>query len=278
MRPQLLRGVDQRERRNRFFISAYLKKHCTMKKEEDNVPVENTSTNQQVAQQSSSGATTNQRKYDYHSRRRTPAGEATYCLTLGEGEIYGVTRLQLEQLYRAMRLFIEREKAPFAQAAEDNGVSDIAIGKGVEIYAGGGGQFSVNYGLTTGGFGLRGLSAVQMKRVEERILEFLRVFGENGERRVRWDAADYVALGLPDVPFAIREDARQAAFQDAPFVTKFIDREENEDTEIAFQIEVNEMYLPDLSFAEFLAVYRHLGVALGKVEAGSLLSSSYINS
>lgn len=249
-----------------------------MNEKQDNVPVENTSTNQQVAQRSPFGATTNQTKYDHQFHRHTSAGEGTYCLTLGEREIYGVTRMQLEQLYYVMRLFIEREKAPFVQVPEDNGVGDIGIGKGVEIYAGGDGRFSVNYGLSTGGFGLHKLSAAQMKRVAERILEFLRVFGENGERRVRWDAADYVALGLPDVPFVIRKDVRQAAFRDAPFVSKFIDREENEDTGIAFQIEMNEMYLPDLSFAEFLAVFRHLGVVLGKGEASSLLSSSYINS
>lgn len=249
-----------------------------MKEEQSNVPVENTSNNQQVAPRLPSRATTNQQQYGYTPRRPIPAGETTYCLTLGKGEIYGATRAQLEQLYRAMRLVIEREKSPFSQEADDNGVGDIGIGKGVEIYAGGGERFSVNYGLTTGGFSLRGLSAAQMKRVAERILEFLRVFGENGERRVRWDAADYVALGLPDVPFAIREDARQAAFGDAPFVSKFIDREENKATEIVFHIEMNEMYLPDVSFAEFLAVYRKLGVALGKVEASALSSFSYVNS
>ncbi|WP_106830517.1 hypothetical protein [Parabacteroides pacaensis] len=245
-----------------------------MKEEQDNVPVENTSNNQQVAQQSPSGATTNQKQYDHSFHRHISAGEATYCLTLGKEEIYGVTRAQLEYLYRMMRLFIEREKAPFAQVPDDNGVDDIVIGKGVEIYAGNGGRFSVNYGLTTCGFGLHGLSAAQMKRVAESILEFLRVFGENGERRVHWDAADYVALGLPDVPFAISEDARPATFRDAPIVSKFIARKEKEDTEILFRIEINAMGLPDVPFAGFLTIYRKLGVTLGKGKTSSLSSSS----
>lgn len=240
-----------------------------MKEEKDNVPVDNTSTNQQVAQQSPSGATTNQRKYDYPFCRHVSAGEATYCLTLGDGEIYGVTYTQLEYLYHVMGLFIEREKAPFAQVPDDNGVDSISIGKGVEMYAAGDGRFAVNYGLTTGGFGLRGLSARQMRRVAESMLEFLRVFGENGERRVRWDAADYVASGLPEVPFVVRKDARLAAFRNAPTVSKFIDRKEKEDTEIVFRIEMNAMDLPEVSFAEFLTVYRHLGVVLGKVETGA---------
>lgn len=71
-----------------------------MKEEQGNVPVENTSTNQQVAQQSPSGATTNQKQYDHQFHRHLPAGETLYCLTLGKEEIYGVTHAQLEYLCR----------------------------------------------------------------------------------------------------------------------------------------------------------------------------------
>lgn len=37
----------------------------------------------------------------------------TYCMTVGESEIYGMTYGQLEELYKAVGLFIKREKAPF---------------------------------------------------------------------------------------------------------------------------------------------------------------------
>ena len=43
-----------------------------------------------------------------------PAMEATtYCMTVGNSEIYGVTYEQLEELYKTVGLFIKREKASF---------------------------------------------------------------------------------------------------------------------------------------------------------------------
>ena len=44
---------------------------------------------------------------------RPKTAETTYCLTVGKSELYGVTYKQIEELYKMISLFIEREKAPF---------------------------------------------------------------------------------------------------------------------------------------------------------------------
>lgn len=49
MRPQLLWSVMQRERRNRFFIPAYLKNRCIMHEEQSNAPVKVVRNNRQEA-------------------------------------------------------------------------------------------------------------------------------------------------------------------------------------------------------------------------------------
>lgn len=68
---------------------------------------------------------------------RLEADGAGCCLTIGEGEIYGMTYSQIEALYQVMGRFIEREKAPFRCSTEDYGecnVGNNGFGEFVTVY------------------------------------------------------------------------------------------------------------------------------------------------
>ena len=62
------------------------------------------------------------RLFDYEQERerkhaewieRLSAEGVAYCMTIGKREIYGMLYPQIEELYKVMGRFIEREKAPF---------------------------------------------------------------------------------------------------------------------------------------------------------------------
>lgn len=85
------------------------------------------------------------------------------------------------------------------------------------------------------------------------------MFGENGDRKVRWDIADYPKESQPNVTYEIKEDERIPTFRTAPWISKRISKKEEKETEIEYFIDVNEIHSPELSFGEFVAVYRKLG-------------------
>ena len=98
-----------------------------------------------------------------------------------------------------------------------------------------------------------------MQQIADAASAFLRIFGENGERQVRWDAADYPACSQPGIAFSIREDSRLPTFRTVPWISKRISQEEGKETEIEYYIDVNETHSQELTFGEFVAVYRKLG-------------------
>ena len=185
-------------------------------------------------------------------------GEVAYCMTIGKGEIYGMTYPQIEELYKLMGRFIEREKAPFECKIERCDEYNVNISKSVDICAGEE-YFSVDYSLSALESDLSCMSAEQMKKVENTISGFLKVFGENGDRKVYWDIADYPEEKLPEVVFEIKEDGRLPGFRSAPWISKCINKKEDKEVKISYWMDVNETHSPDLSFGEFVTVYRRLG-------------------
>ncbi|WP_305252482.1 hypothetical protein, partial [uncultured Bacteroides sp.] len=104
-----------------------------------------------------------------------------------------------------------------------------------------------------------GIPAGQMQRMACIISDFLKVFGENGDKRVCWDIADYPQESQPDITFEIKEDGRLPAIRTIPWISKRISQEEGGETEIEYCIDVNETHSEELTFGEFVAVYRKLG-------------------
>ena len=199
----------------------------------------------------------NERKHKERMEHLSKDGTA-YCLTFSEEEIYGVLYPQLEQLYEVMGRFIEREKAPFRckiKGYEDYGVS---ISKDVDLHADRD-EFHVNYSLGTSEYDFDSMPAGQMQKAADIISDFLKVFGENGDRKVRWDIADYPRESQPDIAFEIKEDSRLPLYRSVPWISKRIHKNEGEETEIEYFIDVNDIPSPELSFGEFVAVYRKLG-------------------
>lgn len=193
------------------------------------------------------------------SAERLSAEGMAYSLTVGKGEIYGITYPQLKELYRIMGLFIEREKSPFQCNVKSYDEYEIGISKYISLYADRDDYFFTDYSLSTFEGQLQCMPAGQLKRIADTIQEFLRVFGENGEKKVHWDMADYPAESQPDIAFEIREDGRLPRFRTVPWISKCIHKNEGEETEISYFIDVNEIHSPELSFGEFVAVYRKLG-------------------
>ena len=189
---------------------------------------------------------------------RLAAEGPAYCLTIGGGEIYGVLYPQIEELYRVMGRFIEREKDPFRCKIKGYEEYDVSISKDISLYAGRE-EFYVSYSLGSWGADWDSVPAGQMQRFADIITDFLKVFGENGEKRVRWDIADYPPESQPDITFTITEDGRVSLFRTVPWINKSIHKEEDEETEIAYFIDINEIHSPELSFGEFVAIYRKLG-------------------
>ncbi len=203
-----------------------------------------------------------ERERKHQEREERLAAEGTgYCLTIGEGEIYGLLYPQIKELYKTMERFIEREKSPFQCKMKDYDGYGISISKNIDLY-GDENHFHVNYSLGDLHADSEGIPAGQMQRIANAASAFLKVFGENGERKVRWDIADYPESSQPDIVFTIREDSRLPAIRTIPWISKRISQEEGGETEIEYCIDVNETHSEKLTFGEFVAVYRQLGVLL----------------
>lgn len=198
-----------------------------------------------------------ERKHKEYMERLSAEG-VTYAMTIGKGEIYGVLYPQIEELYKVMGRFIEREKAPFECKVKSYDEYYISISKGISLYADRD-EFHIDYSLGTFECSMYCMPAGQMQRVADTISGFLKVFGENGDRKVRWDIADYPKESQPDIVFEIKEDTKQPVFRTVPWISKLINKEEDKKTEIEYFIDVNEIHSPELSFSEFVAVYRKLG-------------------
>lgn len=196
-------------------------------------------------------------KHREHQERLAAEGPA-YCLTIGGEEIYGVLYPQIEELYRVMGRFIEREKAPFQCKIKGYEEYGVSISKDISLWADRD-EFYIDYSLGTFEYDLACMPAATMQRVADIISDFLKVFGENGDRKVRWDITDYPVESQPDIAFEIKEDSRLPTFRTVPWVNKSICRDEGEETEITYFVDINETHSPELSFGEFVAVYRKLG-------------------
>ena len=203
----------------------------------------------------------NERKHKEWDERLRAEGIA-YCMTIGEGEIYGVLPTQIKELYKTMGQFIEREKAPFQCTIKGCDEYCISISKDIDLRADES-HFHVNYSLGDLHADSEDIPAGQMQRIADIVSGFLKVFGENGDKKVRWDIADYPKETQPDIAFGIKEDNRIPTFRTVPWISKRINKEENEETEIEYCIDINEIHSPELSFSEFVAVYRKLGDFLG---------------
>lgn len=75
---------------------------------------------------------TEQRRREW--AERLSAEGVAYCITAGKGEIYGVLYSQIEELYKAMGRFIEREKAPFTCKIKGYNEYCISISKDIDLY------------------------------------------------------------------------------------------------------------------------------------------------
>ncbi len=183
----------------------------------------------------------------------------TYCMTVGKSEIYGVTYEQLEELYRAVGLFIKREKAPFDCNIKGYNRYLISIDKSINFDVRKD-VFFVDYSLDTFESSLNCMSADQLKRVADIISEFLKTYGENGDRKVYWDVADYSpVVSGQEIYFRVNEDTRTTHFMTPPYVRKRIDKMEDRGVEVSYDINVNELESVSLSFEEFISFYRQLG-------------------
>ena len=198
-----------------------------------------------------------ERKHKEWMERLSAEGVA-YCMTLGEEEIFGMLSPQIEELYKTMGRFIEREKAPFQCKIKDYDEYCISSSKDIDLY-GDENHFHVIYCLGDLHADSEGFAAGLMQRLACIISDFLKVFGENGDRKVRWDITDYPVESQPDIAFEIKEDSRLPTFRTVPWVNKSICRDEGEETEITYFVDINETHSPELSFGEFVAVYRKLG-------------------
>ncbi len=205
-----------------------------------------------------------ERERKHQEREERLAAEGTgYCLTIGEGEIYGLLYPQIKELYKTMERFIEREKSPFQCKMKDYDGYGISISKNIDLY-GDENHFHVNYSLGDLHADSEGIPAGQMQRIACIISDFLKVFGENGNKKVHWDIADYPQESQPDIAFEIKEDSRLPAIRTIPWISKRISREEGGGTEIEYCIDVNETHSEELTFGEFVAVYRKLGEFLNR--------------
>ena len=195
----------------------------------------------------------------HKEREERMAAEGTgYCMSIGKGEIYGVTYSQMKELYRIMRSFIEREKAPFQCKIKASEGYNVCVSKHVSLYADRD-EFNVNYSLDNIDADFDWMPAGQLEKMVNVVSAFLKVYGENGEKKVHWDIADYPAGSQSDIVFAIKEDNRLPTFRTVPWISKRISQEEGGETEIEYYIDVNEIHSQELTFGEFVAVYRKLG-------------------
>lgn len=190
-------------------------------------------------------------------------GNTIYCIHVGKRKIYGVTHNQLEELHKTIGAFIEREKAPFACQTESYGEHPVTVNKSVSLYADKD-RFFVDYSLSAFETDVLCMSAGQMKRTAVIMLNFLKRFGENGDKQIRWDVTDYLPKVNNRVHFKIREDTHLPHFKAVPCVVKHISQENGNEAGICYNIDINEMRSGDLSFREFVVLYRELGDFLKK--------------
>lgn len=194
---------------------------------------------------------------------RINEGEVAYCVTIGKSEIYGVTYNQLEELHQTIGVFIEREKSPFDCKIKGYGEYGVSISKTVDLSVGED-YFHVDYSLNTFESDLCCMSADQMKRVADTIQRFLKEYGENGDKKVVWNAEDYPENTNGEIAFCIKEDGRKPDFKAVPYVSKSIDQKDGGDTEIGYNIAINEMNSESVPFREFVVLYRKLSSFLKK--------------
>lgn len=190
-------------------------------------------------------------------------GEIGYCVTIGKSEIYGVTYNQLEELHQTIGVFIEREKSPFDCKIKGYGEYGVSISKTVDLSVGED-CFHVDYSLNTFESDLCCMSADQMKRVADTIQRFLKEYGENGDKKMVWDAEDYPENTSGEIAFCIKEDGRKPDFKAVPYVSKSIDQKDGGDVEIGYNIAINEMNSESVPFREFVVLYRKLSSFLKK--------------
>ena len=190
-------------------------------------------------------------------------GVQTCALPICKGEIYGILYPQIEELHRVMGRFIEREKAPFRCQIKEYEEHGVSISKHVGLYADRD-EFFVSYSLDNIDADFDWMSAGQLQRIADAISAFLRVYGENGGQEVRWDMADHPETSQSGIAFSIREDSRLPTFRSVPWISKRICQEEGRETETEYSIDVNEIHSPEMSFGEFVAVYRKLGEFLNR--------------
>lgn len=186
-----------------------------------------------------------------------------YCMTIGKDEIYGLLYPQIQELYKVMGRFIEREKTPFVCKVKQHKEHGIIISKNIDLYADRD-EFRINYSLDAFESDFNYISAGQIQRIADTISGFLKVFGENGDRKVCWDIADYPEDTQPVIAFEINKDDRIPTFRSVPWISKRISKEENGEPEIEYYMDINEIHSPELSFSEFVAIYRKLGDFLKK--------------
>ncbi len=102
-----------------------------------------------------------ERKHKERMERLSEEGVA-YCLTIGEGAIYGLLYPQIKELYETMGRFIEREKSPFQCKIKDYDGYGISISKNIDLY-GDENHFHVNYSLGDLHADSEGIPAGQMQ-------------------------------------------------------------------------------------------------------------------
>lgn len=184
--------------------------------------------------------------------------ETEYCLSYGEGLIYGISCGQLKELYNTIKSFIERENNPSGCKTETYGIFPVEMSKTVSRYSHDDGFF-IDYGVETFDSNLQCMGTQQLKRVALTILAFLGRFEEKEEVS---DAVDSESNEL----FCICKSSKQPVMKAAPLITKYVTQCDDEKAEITYFVGVNELELPELSFHELKVLYDKLGKFLRAVK------------
>lgn len=183
--------------------------------------------------------------------------ETEYCLSYGEGLIYGISYEQLQELHDTIRSFIEREDNPSGCKTETYGIFPVEMSKTVSRYSHDE-NFFIDYGVETFDSNLQFMGTQQLKRVALTILAFL---GKFEEKEDVYDTEDATSNGL----FCICKSSKQPVMKAAPLITKYITQCDDEKAEITYFVGVNELELPELSFHELKVLYDKLGKFLRAV-------------
>ena len=183
--------------------------------------------------------------------------ETEYCLSYGEGFIYGISYWQLKELHDTIGSFIEREDNPSGCKADTYGIFPVEMSKTVSHYSHDE-NFFIDYGVETFDSNLQCMGTQQLKRVALTILAFLGKFEEKEEV---CDIEDVTSNGL----FCICKSSKQPVMKAAPLITKYIAQCDDEQAKITYFVGVNELELPELSFHELKVLYDKLGKFLRAV-------------